>query len=565
MEKRIPKWVVAAGIGFIVLFIIIFIIVSVFDKMTTLTDIDNDEDAKKAIEKLMDKIDVKEGNPIKASVTLDSNLYDELPAITEYPLSVEGYGDVNVEIFATSEKSGNDKDGWINDMAEKFNSQGYTTSSGEKMSVSIRPMASGLGADYIISGKYLPQGFTPSNELFGELVTAQGGSVNMECDKLVGNVAGILLTESVHSNIEKQYGEVNIGTIVKATADGVITMGYTNPLSSATGLNFLVSTLSFYDKNDMQSAAAVDGFTKFQANVPYVAYTTLQMRTSAKSGSFNGMIMEYQSYINDRDLSDNYEFIPFGNCHNNPLYSVGKLTSQQDETMKAFVEFCMSSESQKLAKSYGFNRLEDYKGDGIEYTGAELIGAQKLWKNNKDTGRDISAVFVADVSGSMEGEPLNLLKKSLTNGAQYINNNNRIGLVSYSTDVTVELEIGKFDLNQRAFFQGAVENLTANGSTASYDAIVVALDMLIKEKESNPNAKLMLFLLSDGEANVGSSLNDIKAVLEYYQIPVYTISYGEYADTDAMEAVSAINEAASINATVEDVVYKMKSLFNAQM
>jgi Ca-activated chloride channel family protein len=225
----------------------------------------------------------------------------------------------------------------------------------------------------------------------------------------------------------------------------------------------------------------------------------------------------------------------------------------------------MSDESQKLAKSYGFNRLDDYNGDGIEYTGADLIGAQRLWKNNKDSGRDISAVFVADISGSMDGEPLNLLKKSLTNGAQYINNNNRIGLVSYSTDVTIELEIDKFDLNQRAFFQGAVENLSANGSTASYDAIVVALDMLIKEKESNPNAKLMLFLLSDGEANVGASLDDIRGVLEYYQIPVYTISYGEYADTDAMEAVSAINEAASINATVEDVVYKMKSLFNAQM
>lgn len=565
MEKRIPKWVVAAAIGFVVLFLIIMLVVSVIDKMTELTDIKNDEDAKKAIERLMEKIDVKEGDPIKASVTLESNLYDELPSITEYPLSVEGYGKANIEIFATSEKSGNDKDGWINEMAEEFNRQGNKTSTGEEMSVSIRPMASGLGADYIISGKYLPQGFTPSNELFGELVVAQGGSVSMECEKLVGNVAGILLTQSVHNNIEKQYGEVNIGTIVKATADGVITMGYTNPLSSATGLNFLVSTLSFYDKNDLQSTAAVDGFSKFQANVPYVAYTTLQMRTSAKSGSFNGMIMEYQSYINDRDLNDNYEFIPFGNCHNNPLYSVGKLTTQQDETMKAFVEFCMSSESQNLAKTYGFNRLNDYKGDGIEYTGADLIGAQRLWKTNKDSGRDISAVFVADVSGSMDGEPLNLLKKSLTNGAQYINNNNRIGLVSYSTDVTVELEIDKFDLNQRAFFQGAVENLSANGSTASYDAIVVALDMLIKEKESNPNAKLMLFLLSDGEANVGASLDDIKAVLEYYQIPVYTISYGEYADTDAMEAVSAINEAASINATVEDVVYKMKSLFNAQM
>lgn len=73
----------------------------------------------------------------------------------------------------------------------------------------------------------------------------------------------------------------------------------------------------------------------------------------------------------------------------------------------------------------------------------------------------------------------------------------------------------------------------------------------------------MLFVLSDGEQNTGYSLSDISKILEVYKIPVYTIGYN--ADIKALEKISAINEAASINADSEDIVYKLKSLFNLQM
>lgn len=571
MEKKIPKSLVASAIGLVILFLIVFSVVSCVRNSVSFKNIKNDEEAQKVMEKLMKKINVSEGNPSKASVTLESNLADELPDINDYPIMVEGNGDVDIEIFATSEKSGKDKDGWINEMAKQFNKQNYTTTDGSKMSVSIRQMASGLGADYIIAGKnykngeYLPDGYTPSNYLYGALIEGQGGDVTLETDRLIGNVAGVLLNKKTAKKIEDKYGSVDIESVAGATADEIITMGYTNPLSSATGLNFLVSTLDSFDSNDILSETATEEFTKFQANVPYVAYTTLQMRTSAKSGSFDGMVMEYQSYINDEDLSLEYEFYPFGIRHDNPLYSVGTLSEEKQQVMDKFVKFCQSEASQKKASSYGFNKMENYKGESRKYTGAELIGAQKLWKNNKDGGKDIVAVFVADVSGSMDGEPLQNLKTSLTNGAQYINDNNKVGLVSYSTDVTIELPIKTFNLNQRAYFQGAVQELSANGNTATYDALVVALDMLLKERNDSPDAKLMLFLLSDGYANEGNDLEKIEGIFKYYKIPIYTISYGDGADTDAMKTVSEINEAASITATVDDVVYKMKSLFNAQM
>ncbi len=518
------------------------------------------------IEEALNMITVNTSTPRKASVELgNTSLADELPEIEKYPLTVEGNGQVNIEIFATSEKSGSNKDGWLNEMAEEFNNTGSTLADGRTVSVSIRPMASGLGSDYIVSKKYLPDAYTPSNSLFGKLTIAQGGELTTQTDRLVGNVAGMLLSKNTATEIKNTYKEVTVKTVTQATAENKIIMGYTNPLSSATGLNFLMSTLSAYDSSNISSDTAKNGFTAFQQNVPYVAYTTLQMRESAKSGSLTGMIMEYQSYINDPDLSKDYEFIPFGERHDNPLYAVGTLSKDKQVALDLFTNFCASGESQALATEYGFNQQESYQGDHINYTGADIIQAQKLWKSNKDSGKDIIAVFVADCSGSMDGDPINQLRESLINGSKYINETNYVGLVSYSSDVTIDLPIAKFDLNQRAYFKGAVEDLSANGGTASYNAVIVGTNMLIEAKKNHPNAKVMLFLLSDGQSNDGLSLESITGILKKEQIPIYTISYGSEADKDSMAALSNINEAATINADSDDIVYKIKSLFNAQM
>ena len=83
------------------------------------------------------------------------------------------------------------------------------------------------------------------------------------------------------------------------------------------------------------------------------------------------------------------------------------------------------------------------------------------------------------------------------------------------------------------------------------------------EKAKNPSAKLMLFVLTDGDTNSGHSLNDVEGMLRALKIPIYTIGYN--ANIKTLQAVSSINEAASINADTDDVIYKLGSLFNAEM
>ncbi len=525
--------------------------------------------AMAALDKLYQHIRVNTLPLNKGNVDLsEANLKDALPDISKYPPQVESTTADFIEIFSSPEKAtiktspGQDTDRWLVDMAKAFN-QSNPTIGDKPVSVRIRGTASGLGMDYISSGKYVPDAFTPSNELWGDALISMGVDATLVEKRLLGNVAGIVLKNEKNDELLKKYGVINLKSIVEAVAANELAMGYTNPFSSSTGANFLLSTLYSFDPTNPFSDAAVKAFEDFQANVPFVAYTTLQMQDAAKSGALDGFVSEYQQYVNAPELKSGYVFIPFGARHDNPVYAIGQLSDTKQEILKKFIAFCKTEANQKAATKYGFNNNDTYAFEIQNVTGTQLPQAQKLWKEKKSGNRDIIAVFVADVSGSMEGEPLNKLKQSLLEGSKFINPNFSVGLVTFSDDVNIALPIGKFDLNQRSYFTGAVEDMSAQSSTAMFDAIVVGEKLLMDAKVNNPNAKLMLFVLSDGETNVGTNLNDTRKIIEGLRVPIYTIGYN--ADIKVLSTISSINESASINADTEDVVYKIQNLFNAEM
>lgn len=523
------------------------------------------EEAEKKINDLMSGIRVENVNTKKAAISDEDVLSEEeeLPDIKTYPLSVEGRGQINIEIFSSPEKAGEGTDGWLNDVADDFNNEEFKIN-GKTVSVSIRCVSSGPAFDYIKSGKYVPDAISPSNEFWGKMLQESGVETELKAKKLAGNTAGVLLSKSKYDEILDKYGAVNMKVISQATANGEIAMGYTNPFVSSTGLNFLVSTLYTYDSDNLFSSKAVEGFKAFQENVPLVSYNTLQMRKSAESGSLDALVMEHQLYTNDSSLNVNYVFTPFGIRHDNPMYALGKLSADKNAVLEKFCEYCLSDAAQAHANECGFNQNEKYKSELPDtIKGEELIQAQKLYKENKNSGRPIIAVFIADTSGSMSGESINSLQTSLINSMQYISKDNYIGLISYNNKVYMNLPIAKFDINQQALFKGAVQSLDATGQTATYDALVVAIDMINKAMADTPDAKPMIFLLSDGEQNVGYSLNDIDSVVRNYQIPVYSIGYN--ANIEALKRISEINEAATINADSDDIIYQLKNLFNSEM
>lgn len=505
----------------------------------------------------------------RANLTLQGEveLADTLPAIDEFPIVVNaprGQNQVVAEIFVSTEKSGSGTDGWMVEVAEEFNDEDVTLSDGRTARVEIRKIASGTGYQYIAAGRNIPAGFSPSNHLWIQMAGVHQ-PMTAVTEQLVPNVAGIVMKTETVEALEAKYSTVDTESLIEAVIAGDVVMGYTDPFASSTGLNFLLTVLDEFADGQEDRLVAPDVasvFEQFQQQVPFVALTTLQIRESVEkeNGTLDAFVMEYQTFIKTDSLRSGFEFIPFGINHDNPLYAVGNLPDGELEVLQRFADFAAGDRYTSLAEDYGFD-APAYQSDVAIPSGSTLIQAQNLWKEKKDGGRPVAAVFVADVSGSMAGSRINAVRIAMNTARGFISPESSVGMVQFSERTTLRLPIEEFDLNQQARFVAAIEDMDAAGGTAMYDGISLGLQMLVDHKATNPDSKLLLIVLTDGETNEGYNLGDTSAIIQGLRIPVYTVGFE--ASLDELGRLSSLVEAATINASEDNVEFKISALFNA--
>jgi Ca-activated chloride channel family protein len=293
-----------------------------------------------------------------------------------------------------------------------------------------------------------------------------------------------------------------------------------------------------------------------------VAFTTLQMRESVEkdNGTLDAFVMEWQTYDKTESLRSGFEFIPFGIRHDNPLYAFDAAPPEEREVLELFAEHLESDELRRKADDFGFDP-PDYVSDVSLPSGETLIEAQQLWKEKKDAGRPVYAVFVADTSGSMSGSRVAAVQQALGSAREFINPEASIGLVEFDDTTRKVLDMAPFDLNQQASFQAAVEDMDPVGGTAMYDGIILGLQMLAEQRQLDPGGKFMLVVLTDGETNEGLGFDKVDEAIAGARIPVFTVGFE--ADLDELGRLAALVEAASFNASEGDVEFKLVSLFNA--
>jgi Ca-activated chloride channel family protein len=495
-----------------------------------------------------------------------ADLAATLPPIDEFEIIVPAPAgaDEVVEIFGSTEKSGEGTDGWMTEVARAFNDEGVTLADGSTAAVEIRRIPSGTGYQFIARGDDLPEAFSPSNQLWIEMA-GEFEEMTPIREQMVPNVAGIVMKTDTADELRAAYGELTAAALVDAVIAGDLVMGYTDPFASSTGLNFLLTvldTIADGDEARLTSPDVASVFEQFQRQVPFVALTTLQIRESVENdnGTLDAFVMEYQTYVNTDSLSSGYEFVPFGVRHDNPLYAVGTLSAAQTETLEAFAAFAEQPEQLADAADAGFDP-PPYESDVVVPSGSTLIDVQGVWKDKKDGGRPVATVFVVDVSGSMEGTRIQSVQTAMLSAREFIKPETRVGVVEFSDVAMQRLPIADFDLGQQARYAALAEDLSPGGGTAMYDGIVLGLSMLEAEVAANPDIKPILVVLSDGETTDGLTFDQVDDVIAGLGIPVYTVGFE--ADLDELGRLSSLVEAASIDASEQDVEFKIAALFNA--
>jgi len=524
------------------------------------------EEAQDELDEIVNDIDFEEGIVTdKATLELGAevDLIDTLPPIDEYPIVVDGRGQVELEIFASTEKSGDDTDGWLNEIAEEFNNSNPTLANGSSVSVDVRKIASGTGYQYIAAGRDLPDAFSPSNHLWIQMA-AEKTEMTPISEQLVPNVAGIVMKTETADRLGGA-DSLTPSDVIDAVVDDQIVMGYTDPFASSTGLNFLLTVLDDFAEGDEARITAPDVasvFEQFQRRLPFVALTTLQIRESVENdnGTLDAFVMEWQTFVNTDSLESGFEFIPFGIRHDNPLYAVGNVGADKIEGLELFADFATSSSNSSKAQDFGFEP-PSYDSSVNIPSGSTLVQAQQVWKEKKDGGRPVAAVFVVDTSGSMAGSRIQALHRAMLSATDFVTPGNSVGVVEFNDRAVKRLEIEPFNINHQGKFVALANDLVPGGGTAMYDGVVLGLKMLTDEVKSSPDTRPLLIVLTDGEVTAGKSLGDVDDAIAGLRIPVHTVGFE--ADLDELGQLSALVEAASINASEANVEFKMAALFNA--
>lgn len=156
---------------------------------------------------------------------------------------------------------------------------------------------------------------------------------------------------------------------------------------------------------------------------------------------------------------------------------------------------------------------------GAEVSGLEV---EPLLESGED---DIALVLAIDVSGSMQGEPIEVTLAAASDlVAQLTEAGVAVQVVAFGATVEVLTELTT-DGGEAA---AAIEGLEASGSTLLYDAIVTASETLAKSG-AQPN----LIVFSDGGDNGSDAgLEDAIAAAVAAEVPIVTVAL-ESDDLDA--------------------------------
>lgn len=149
----------------------------------------------------------------------------------------------------------------------------------------------------------------------------------------------------------------------------------------------------------------------------------------------------------------------------------------------------------------------------------------------------LNLAIVVDTSGSMQGDPIAYLREGLFRMLDDLQPEDRITLVSFSTEARIEAEHVAGD---DPLLSLAIGDLAAHGQTNIYDGLRVGYDAV--ERYAEPGLQNRLILLSDGEATAGitstSKLSNLSAEYSLAGYGLSTIGVGEEFDPVLMRELS---------------------------
>lgn len=181
-------------------------------------------------------------------------------------------------------------------------------------------------------------------------------------------------------------------------------------------------------------------------------------------------------------------------------------------------------------------------------------GLPKL-SHTRSSRAPIDLVTVLDISGSMVGTKLALLKRAMGFVIQHLGSNDRLSVIAFSSKARRLFPLLRMTDTGRLKALQAVNSLFANGGTNIAEGIRKGVKVMEERREMNPVSSMIL--LSDGQDNytvqyLGRDQHppNYLSLLPFpiqegenpgFQIPVHTFGFGTDHDASLMHFISEIS------------------------
>ncbi len=184
-------------------------------------------------------------------------------------------------------------------------------------------------------------------------------------------------------------------------------------------------------------------------------------------------------------------------------------------------------------------RLTTHRDDGGDGEGSfMLVVSPKAAVVQSDViGRDI--VFVTDISGSMQGTPLEQTKQGLQAILKQLSPKDRFEIISFDDEHYPTFgQLADATPENRRVAAGAVSELQVKGGTNIRDALLAALDTLKNRQPGRPRA---IVFMTDGQGDAPPEvvLSDVRA--RDSGVRIYSFGAGEGVNRDFLERLAEDN------------------------
>ena len=169
----------------------------------------------------------------------------------------------------------------------------------------------------------------------------------------------------------------------------------------------------------------------------------------------------------------------------------------------------------------------------------------------KEKAKPVDLICIVDVSGSMWGTPIELVKNSLEYLVNISNSTDNLAMVTFSSNSRVVHNLTRMTEENKTLFLESITNLMASGGTNILSGLRKGLELLSHNYSSGERIASMI-LLSDGDDNIYNGIELAEMFRDLikdqnksdYIFTLHSFGYGVYYDYVMLKEIALVKDGA---------------------